>query len=244
MDQVLRGLDFVYVYIDDVLIASATSDEHLSPLRMVFERFENHGITINPENAKLVSSPSNFSVTRSRVKALNLSRINLKRSPTIRCPNLSEAYADFSFCVDVRYIDGSNNAVADALSCAHMNQLSSTPIDLERTAAAQNDDPELVQLRSNPSLKVTQLPVLNSDIRVYCDLSTERFHRQLKAVIMASSSDSRWSERLPAILLGIRNTIKEDIGCCPAELVFGTTLRLPGEMVLDSRTTGELDLVR
>ncbi|CAH8655800.1 unnamed protein product [Dicrocoelium dendriticum] len=66
----------------------------------------------------------------------------------------------------------------------------------------------------------------------------EHFHRQLKPAIMASSSDSRWSECLPAILLGIRNTIKEDIGCYPAELVFGTTLRLPGEMVLDSRTIG------
>ncbi|CAH8655811.1 unnamed protein product [Dicrocoelium dendriticum] len=33
------------------------------------------------------------------------------------------------FCVDVRYIDGPNNTVADALSRAHVNQLSSTPID-------------------------------------------------------------------------------------------------------------------
>ncbi|CAI2739044.1 unnamed protein product, partial [Dicrocoelium dendriticum] len=55
----------------------------------------------------------------------------------------------------------------------------------------------------------------------------ERFHRQLKAAITASQSSTHWSEQLPIILLGIRNTIKEDLGCCPAELVFGTTLRLP-----------------
>ncbi|CAH8662360.1 unnamed protein product [Dicrocoelium dendriticum] len=69
----------------------------------------------------------------------------------------------------------------------------------------------------------------------------ERFHRQLKAALTASQSNSQWSERLPIILLGICNTIKEDIGCCPAELVFGTTFRLPGEMVLDLRVTGEVD---
>lgn len=69
----------------------------------------------------------------------------------------------------------------------------------------------------------------------------ERFHRQLKAAIMATSSQSHWSESLPFILLSIRNTVKEDIGCTTAEMVYGTTLRLPGEMVFDARVTGELD---
>ena len=38
-------------------------------------------------------------------------------------------------------------------------------------------------------------------------------------------------ECLPLILLGIHSTIKEDLHCCPAELVFGTMLRLPGELI-------------
>ncbi|GAA55185.1 retrovirus-related Pol polyprotein from transposon 412 [Clonorchis sinensis] len=68
----------------------------------------------------------------------------------------------------------------------------------------------------------------------------ERFHRQLKASLIASSS-THWSERLSLILLSIRNTVKEDLGCTASELVFGTTLRLPGEMIVDSATTGETD---
>nr|CDS25534.1 gag pol polyprotein [Hymenolepis microstoma] len=52
----------------------------------------------------------------------------------------------------------------------------------------------------------------------------ERFHRQLKSVIIATSSSVNWVERLPIILLSIRSTVKEDLGCCPAELVLGTTL--------------------
>ncbi|XP_070386201.1 uncharacterized protein [Dermacentor albipictus] len=56
----------------------------------------------------------------------------------------------------------------------------------------------------------------------------ERFHRQLKAALMASEHDS-WVEALPVVLLGIRTACKADIGCSAAELVYGTTLRLPGD---------------
>ena len=47
IDQVLRGLHFTYAYIDDVLIASSTVEEHQQHLRMVLERFQHHGIVIN-----------------------------------------------------------------------------------------------------------------------------------------------------------------------------------------------------
>ncbi|CAH8572586.1 unnamed protein product [Heterobilharzia americana] len=57
----------------------------------------------------------------------------------------------------------------------------------------------------------------------------ERFHRQLKAALMAVKTDDKWSDKLPLVLLGIRSSVKQDIGCCTAELVYGTTLRLPGE---------------
>ena len=45
MDEVLRGIPFTYTYIDDVLIASASPEEHL---RTVFERLDQYGILINP----------------------------------------------------------------------------------------------------------------------------------------------------------------------------------------------------
>ena len=48
MDQVLRGLDFCYVYIDDVLIASHTPEEHKAHLRLVLQRFDQYGILVNP----------------------------------------------------------------------------------------------------------------------------------------------------------------------------------------------------
>ena len=47
-DQVLRGLDFCYMYVDDVLIASHTPEEHKEHLRTVLQRFNQYGILINP----------------------------------------------------------------------------------------------------------------------------------------------------------------------------------------------------
>nr|CDS27572.2 gag pol polyprotein [Hymenolepis microstoma] len=52
MDQVFRGLDFVFTYIDDVLIASSNPDEHKQHLRQVFERLQQYRITANPEKCK------------------------------------------------------------------------------------------------------------------------------------------------------------------------------------------------
>ena len=60
MDEVLRGLDFCYVYIDDVLIASRTPDEHKIHLRLVLQRFVLYGIIINPVKCVLGVSELQF----------------------------------------------------------------------------------------------------------------------------------------------------------------------------------------
>lgn len=57
----------------------------------------------------------------------------------------------------------------------------------------------------------------------------ERLHRQLKSALKASQQPDQWADTLHLVLLGIRTTLKEDLTCTTAELVYGTTLRLPGE---------------
>ena len=52
MDEVLRGLDFCYNYIDDLLVASKTADEHKQHLRIIFQRLQKYGIIINPQKCK------------------------------------------------------------------------------------------------------------------------------------------------------------------------------------------------
>lgn len=63
----------------------------------------------------------------------------------------------------------------------------------------------------------------------------ERFHRQLKGALRCSlTHDEKWTEKLPLVMLGIRTALKEDIQTSPAELVYGCTLRLPGEFFSSS----------
>ncbi|BHF81044.1 hypothetical protein SprV_0702417300 [Sparganum proliferum] len=59
----------------------------------------------------------------------------------------------------------------------------------------------------------------------------KRFHRQLETALRAAEDPENWSDNVTVALLGIRAALKLDLDCSAAELVFGTTLRLPGEMV-------------
>jgi len=57
----------------------------------------------------------------------------------------------------------------------------------------------------------------------------ERFHRQLKTVVKCHAS-SRWTQMLPTVLLDIRVAWR-DLQVIVAELVYGETLRLPGQFL-------------
>lgn len=61
----------------------------------------------------------------------------------------------------------------------------------------------------------------------------ENWHRTMKASIKAHLTD-RWTEVLPTVLLGIRSAFRENIQSTTAEMVYGTTLTLPGEFFTPS----------
>lgn len=63
----------------------------------------------------------------------------------------------------------------------------------------------------------------------------ERWHRQLRASLKCQLRDD-WVEILLTVLLGLRTRYKEDLKCSVAELLYGTTLRLPGEFFIESPT--------
>ena len=70
----------------------------------------------------------------------------------------------------------------------------------------------------------------------------ERFHRQLRAAIMAHESPNPWTITLPAVLLGVRSAVKERLGRSAAEMIYGTTLRLPGEFTKQYNVDANTDL--
>lgn len=57
----------------------------------------------------------------------------------------------------------------------------------------------------------------------------ERWHRTLKASLMAKLNTSTWIEELPTVLYGLRAAGRSDNGVSAAEYTFGKPLRLPGE---------------
>ncbi|GBM76231.1 hypothetical protein AVEN_105414-1 [Araneus ventricosus] len=58
--------------------------------------------------------------------------------------------------------------------------------------------------------------------------AVERFHRHLKSALMVHLPEN-WLDALPMLLLGIGSSFKPDMVTSSAELVHGTTLKLPGE---------------
>ena len=60
MDSVCQGLDNVFVYLDDVLIASKDKTQHVADLKALFSRFKQHGLVINPSKCQFGRSSLDF----------------------------------------------------------------------------------------------------------------------------------------------------------------------------------------
>lgn len=52
-----------------------------------------------------------------------------------------------------------------------------------------------------------------------------------------SRSPESWLDVLPLVLLGIRASLKEDLGASSSELLYGSALKLPGEFFRNSPAT-------
>jgi hypothetical protein len=48
MDDVLRGLDVCFAYLDHILIFSQSLEEHEQHLRTIFDRLQKYGILMKP----------------------------------------------------------------------------------------------------------------------------------------------------------------------------------------------------
>ena len=60
MDSVLQDLPRVFVYIDDILIASTNPEQHLADLKAVFQRLKKHGLIIRPEKCEFGTTETSF----------------------------------------------------------------------------------------------------------------------------------------------------------------------------------------
>lgn len=64
--------------------------------------------------------------------------------------------------------------------------------------------------------------------------TVEHVHHQLKAALAAHNTPEHWLNPLPIVPLSIRSSLKQDLGCTAAEMVYGHTLGLPEEFFTPS----------
>ena len=86
IDQVVRGLPFVYAYLDDLLIASTSAEEHHTHLRQVLQRLSDHGMIVNPTKCVFGVSELDFlghCVTADGIKPLN-DKVNFPQPSSLR----------------------------------------------------------------------------------------------------------------------------------------------------------------
>ena len=58
-----------------------------------------------------------------------------------------------------------------------------------------------------------------------------------KVALKAYPNPAHWVDSFHMVLLGIRTALKTDLRCSVAELVYGTTLRIPGEFFVSDQPT-------
>ena len=60
MDNVIRGLEFVFVYIDDILVSSTDETEHLTHLHTLFQCLRENGLVVNLAKCEFGVNEINF----------------------------------------------------------------------------------------------------------------------------------------------------------------------------------------
>lgn len=60
MDSVFRGIDFVFPYLDDILIASSSHEQHIDHLKIVFDLLRENGLAVNEEKCNFAQEQVNF----------------------------------------------------------------------------------------------------------------------------------------------------------------------------------------
>lgn len=71
----------------------------------------------------------------------------------------------------------------------------------------------------------------------------ERFHRHMKASLMAQSNENdQWMSSLPLIMLNIRAAVKEDLKMSCAEILYGESIQIPGAFFSGDKQTSDFNI--
>ncbi|GFV79943.1 retrovirus-related Pol polyprotein from transposon opus [Trichonephila clavipes] len=181
---------FVFPYLDDILVASENEEQHKTHLKLVFDRLQKHGLRMNTSKSTLGVTHLEFLgylITHEGSKPLpeKVDAILSDKLPeTIHHKPITYAFHQKNekasprqlrhlqyisqFSTNICHIKGEDNLVADAFSRIE----AVTVFDYDAIADKQTQDAELQQLmRSNFSVKFKSC-TLPSRKTLWCDIST------------------------------------------------------------------------
>ncbi|XP_076441065.1 uncharacterized protein LOC143280318 [Babylonia areolata] len=241
MDGILRDIPFTFVYIDDILVASHSHEEHLEHLRQLFQLLSANGLVINKGKCVFGATPTPlqknaaFPLWVTSIALLKI-KLNLMRWKPIAQLPLVSSYKMFSLehspCCVIHPLVSRGQCYQTLVH--HWIARFGVPENIisdrgeQFTSALWTECNKLLGIETH--MTTAYHPQANGMV--------ERFHRQLKAALKARTTGPDWVAELPMVLLGIRSSWRVDPDCSPAELVYGSTLRLPGEFLqpLEART--------
>ncbi|KAG8185230.1 hypothetical protein JTE90_002759 [Oedothorax gibbosus] len=244
MHQVLSGLDFCFPYLDDILIASSNESEHEDHLKQVLDSLRQHSLKLNPAKCNLGKPSVDCLDTLSRVTAVQKHDIDFSTMAEEQNadPELAELLANPESSLKLQHLETrKNQKLYCDVSTGSLRPY--VPKKLRRSVF------EHLHNLSHPGIKASRKLIQQRYVwpGMMADISTwarscvegqsnglvERFHRSLKAALMCQDN-TRWTTTLPLVLLGLRTTIKEDLGATCSEMLHGTTVSLPGEFLQPS----------
>ncbi|XP_050352242.1 uncharacterized protein K02A2.6-like [Nymphalis io] len=154
MDEVLRGLDFCYGYLDDILVFSSSSTLHQEHLKLLFQRLAEYGVLIN-------TNKCTFGKTQVQFLGHNVSAAGIQP-----LESKVEAIQNFPVPKTLKEL----RRFLDALSRI---EAVSIPLDYHSLVKAQEADSELQDLLKNGSALRLKKIRLESEpaLLVYCDVS-------------------------------------------------------------------------
>ncbi|KAF2347463.1 Reverse transcriptase domain [Trinorchestia longiramus] len=232
IDSIFVNSKNTFIYLDDILIASESEDEHIADVTNALSFLAQHNLHLSLDKCAFLQSSLTFlgyEVSASGVRP-PADRVAVITESTLP-KNSHELRRLMEYITAVEYIKGHNNIFADCLS----RQVCATTVDvfdLHKLASAQADDNEML---SNQDRLI--LYEIAPNLTLWCDTSTSSpkpfvpstsrepdftaLHRTLKTAIMAR--EQNWFHSLPIVFLGLRMT-PNAAGFSPFTAVTGTMM--------------------
>ncbi|KAJ8409249.1 hypothetical protein AAFF_G00234470 [Aldrovandia affinis] len=166
MESVLRDLTFLFIYLDNILIASDCKEEHLSHPQILFDCLNQHGLIVNPVKCRFVLPSINFlghHITKDGAIPLPSKIAELWSA----CQQRHLTYIS-EFTMDVQHVAGKSDVVRAMVNAVHLG------IDYARLASDQASDPEVQTYRTaSTSLQLADVSFDGAGASLLCDISTE-----------------------------------------------------------------------